>query len=150
MRFFDGFEKKELLLGTTVFYAAAFGLICMSLWLNQYKIQGKSSEFHKESKVYTNTVTTAVQYAKISSFNTAQGYGSAVLLDENVTLEIVASRVGLIMQNNEFDAIYYDLHCSKLDCRVEFSAKDYDKRKLAQLATERFIPKHLQNAGLNC
>lgn len=140
MRFFDGFEKKELLLGTTVFYAAAFVLVCMSLLLNQYKIQSKSSEFHKESTVHTDTAATAVQYAKISSYNTALGYafGSAVSLDENVTLEIVASRVGLIMQNNEFDTIYYDLHCSNLVCRVEFSAKDYDKRELARLANERF------------
>tara|TARA_R110002167_G_scaffold67206_7_gene189959 strand:- start:4311 stop:4760 length:450 start_codon:yes stop_codon:yes gene_type:complete len=140
MRFFDGFEKKELLLGTTVFYAAAFALVCMSLLLNQYKIQSKSSEFHKKSTVHTNTAANAVQYAKISSYNTALGYafGSEVLLDENVTLEIVAYRVGLIMQNNEFDTIYYDLHCSKLVCRVEFSAKEYDKRELARLANERF------------
>jgi len=140
MRFFDGFEKKELLLGTTVFYAAALALVCMSLLLNQYKIQRKSSEFHKESTVRTNTATTAVQYAKISSYNTAHGYGfgSAVSLDENITLEIVASRVGLIMRNNEFDTIYFVLNCSKLDCRVEFSAKDDDNRELAKLANERF------------
>jgi hypothetical protein len=140
MRFFDGFEKKELLLGTTVFYAAAFALVCISLLLNQYKIQTKSSEYHKESTLNANTVTTAVQHAKMSSYNSAQGdgFGSDVLLDENVTLEIVAARVELIMQNNEFDAIYYDLHCSNLDCRVEFFAKDYDKRELARLANERF------------
>lgn len=139
MRFFDGFDKKDLIIGTSGLYAATLALIFMSMLLNQYLPYRKSSEFHKRNNLKASDYVTALQLKKISSYKTSLGFSSRVMLDDKTSLSMVANQVDLIMQGSEFDSIYFFLNCSKVDCEVVFSAKEEDKRGLTKLANERFL-----------
>jgi hypothetical protein len=139
MRFFDGFSKKDLIIGTSGFYAATLALIFMSMLLNQYLPFRKSSEFHKRNNLKASGYVTTLQPKNISTYKTSQGFGSSVMLDDETSLSMVANHVDLIMQSREFDSIYFVLNCSKIDCSVKFSTKEEDKRGLTKLANEKFV-----------
>jgi hypothetical protein len=139
MRFFDGFDKKELLLGTSGFYAAALGLILMSILLNQNLSLKKNNDFHKLNNLKSFPFFAALQSEKVTSHKTLLGFSSTVVLGNETSLSMVANQLELIMQNSEFEHIYYTLNCSKADCIVVFSAKEYEKNGLTKLANEQFI-----------
>ncbi|MFQ3192788.1 MAG: hypothetical protein ACI936_003942 [Paraglaciecola sp.] len=139
MRFFDGFDKKDLIIGTSGLYAATLALIFMSMLLNQYSPLRKSSEFHKRNNLKASDYVTVLQLKKTSGYKTSLRFGSRVMLDDKTSLSMVAYHVDLIMQGSEFDSIYFVLNCSKVDCGVVFLAKEEDKRGLTNLANERFV-----------
>jgi hypothetical protein len=60
MRFFDGFDKKDLIIGTSELYAATLALIFMSMMLNQYLPFRKSSEFHNQNNLKASDYVTAL------------------------------------------------------------------------------------------
>ncbi|MGK0304843.1 MAG: hypothetical protein ACI8UG_000587 [Gammaproteobacteria bacterium] len=73
MRFFDGFSKKDLIIGTSGFYAATLALIFMSMLLNQYLPFRKSSEFHKRNNLKASGYVTTLQPKNISTYKHHKG-----------------------------------------------------------------------------
>jgi hypothetical protein len=137
MRFLEGFDKTEIVLGTSVFYIAALILVCISLVLSPSSSGKKSDGFHKQSNL-ENSFPVLSQKARMTSYEVSLGFGSTIELDEEVTIDIVAARITTIMQNRDLDAVEFEFNCSRVDCWVEFSITDLEKRELAKLANDQF------------
>ncbi|MEP1444597.1 MAG: hypothetical protein ABJK37_00610 [Paraglaciecola sp.] len=141
MRFFDGFDKKDLIIGTSGFYVAALALIFLSMFLTDHMLLSKSDELYKRSNLTNDSYKTSTTANTLISYEIPLGFGSRVLLDNNITLSMVVDQVEAIMQSTEFASIFIVFSCSKIDCKVSFTATEDDKFHLTELANERFASK---------
>jgi hypothetical protein len=139
MRLFDGFDKKDLIIGTSGFYAATFALIALSMFWTEYLLLKKNSEIQYQNNLKVNAAVVYKQPSTVVSYKTTLGFGSTIMLDNETTFLMVANQVDAIMQNSKFASIYIILNCSKLDCKVKFTASEDDKFGLTKLANEQFI-----------
>lgn len=139
MRLFDGFDKRDLIIGTSGFYAATLALIVLSMFWTEYLLLKKNSELQEQNNLNVNATVFSKQPSTVVSYTTSLGYGSTITLDNETTFLMVASQVDAIMQNSEYASINIVFNCSKLDCKVNFSAIEDDKHELTRLANEQFI-----------
>lgn len=138
MRFFDGFDKKDLIIGTSGFYVAALALIFLSMFLTDYRLLKKNNGFHKQNNLTDNSYKIPKTTNTLISYEVPLGFGSSVVIDDNITLSIVANQVEDIMKSARFASIFIELDCSKIYCRVSFTATEEEEFHLTELANERF------------
>jgi hypothetical protein len=98
-------------------------LICMSMLVNQGLTPKKISGFQKRNNLPLPE-TIILRPEKSSSYRTSLGFDSTIILDNKTSLTMVTNHIDLIMQGTGFDPIYFNLNCSKVDCRVVFMAKN--------------------------
>lgn len=139
MHLFDGFDKKDLVIGTSGFYAAALALMVSAILMQDYLLLRKSSESQSRTNIEVKAAVVSLHFPKIVSYNTSSGFGSTIKLDTDIGLSMVAEKVDVIMQSSEFTDMHIVLNCSKLDCSVEFTVDEYEKLGIAKIANEWFV-----------
>ena len=94
------------------------------------------SDFYKVSEL--NPVENVPVQASYRSNSSPLGYSTTIDLGAEISFEVVAAIVGVLMRSKDLEPVSMILNCSKVDCRVEFTTVDDNHRKLANRANDQF------------
>ena len=133
-RFFDGFDKARLVLGSSVFYLAALAIMMIFLSYNPNKPFVKNNPF-RDANNLKGVVNTPTQ-ARFSSDNLPLGYQTKIVLGQEMSFEVVTGMVGILMRSKDLEDVSMVLDCSRADCKVEFTIADDSQRYLAKRAND--------------